>query len=149
MIRLLAIAVAAALFAYPLFLIYSMTVPVERFRTGTYTDLLTFAGTVVAVYGGVLSGVAVQWVRGGRRLQNVRPGKVFKAGVWGAVAVATVVVVGSGVQCLATQGSFEKGIGNLWGLVLIFAALFGSFVSAGVALLLYGLRPLAGGGESR
>jgi hypothetical protein len=39
-----------------------------------------------------------------------------------------------------TRGSFEEGIGNLWGLVPIFAALFGALVSAGVALLFHGLR---------
>jgi hypothetical protein len=143
-IRFLAIVVAVALIGYPPFLIYAITVPVARFRTGSYVDFLTFAGTVFAIYGGVLLGLAVHWARVSRVWQRLRPVGVFKAGVWGALAVGIVFVVGAGVHGLTTQGSFEKGIGNLWGLVLIFAALFGALVSAGVALLFYGLRPLAG-----
>ena len=146
MIRFLAIVVAVALIGYPPFLIYAITVPVARFRTGSYVDFLTFAGTVFAIYGGVLLGVAVHWARVGRAWQHLRPVEVFKAGVWGACAVGVVFVAGAGVHGLTTQGSFEKGIGNLWGLVLIFAALFGALVSAGVALLFHGLRPLGGAG---
>jgi hypothetical protein len=145
-IRFLAIVVAVALIGYPPFLIYAITVPVAQFRTGSYVDFLTFAGTVFAIYGGVLLGLAVHWARVGRAWQRLRPVEVFKAGVWGAFAVGIVFVVGAGVHGLTTQGSFEKGIGNLWGLVLIFAVLFGALVSAGVALLFYGLRPLAGAG---
>lgn len=140
--RFLAIVAAVALIAYPPFLIYGMTVPVEHSRTGIYTDSLTFAGTVLAVYGGVLLGVAVHWARAGRASERMLPGAVFKAGVWGVAAIATMFIIGAGVQGLATQGSFEKGIGNLWGLVVIFAVLFGSLVSAGVALLFFTLRPL-------
>ena len=146
-IRVLAIVVAVALIGYPAFLIYAITVPVARFRTGSYVDFLTFVGTIFAIYGGVLLGVAAHWARVGRVWQRVRPVEVFKAGVWGAFAVGAVFVVGAGVHGLMTKGSFEKGIGNLWGLVLIFAALLGAVVSAGVALLFYGLRPLAGAGE--
>jgi hypothetical protein len=146
-IRVLAIVVAVALIGCPAFLIYAITVPVARLRTGSYVDFLTFVGTVFAIYGGVLLGIAVHWARVGRAWQRVRPAAIFKAGVWGAFAVGAVFVVGAGVHGLSTQGSFEKGIGNLWGLVLIFAALLGALVSAGVALLFYGLRPLAGAGE--
>jgi hypothetical protein len=146
-IRFLAIVIGVALIGSPLFLIYAITVPVPRFRTGSYADFLAFAGTVFAIYGGVLLGVAVYWAMRGRTWESLRPVVIFKAGVWGAFAVGVVFVVGAGVRGLTTQGSFEKGIGNLWGLVLIFAALLGAFVSAGVALLFYGLRPLAGAGE--
>jgi hypothetical protein len=45
-----------------------------------------------------------------------------------------------------TRGSFEKGIGNLWGLLPIFAPLLGALVSGGMALLLHGLRHSAGAG---
>ena len=142
--RFLAIVVAVALIGYPPFLIYAMTVPGPRFRTGTYVDFLAFATTVFAIYGGVLLGVAVQWARVGRTWRRLRPVVAFKAGVWGAVAAGGVFVVGAGVRGLTTQGSFEKGIGNLWGLVLIFALLFGALVSGGIALLLHGLRSSAG-----
>lgn len=146
MIRFLAIVIGVALIGYPLFLIYAITVPVPQSRTGSYADFLVFAGTVFAIYGGVLLGVAVHWATRGRTWEGLRPVVIFKAGVWGAFAVGVVFVVGAGVHGLITQGSFEKGIGNLWGLVLIFAALFGALVSGGVALLLHGMRPLAGSG---
>jgi hypothetical protein len=146
MIRFLAVVVGVTLIGYPPFLIYAITVPVPRLRTGGYADFLMFAGTVFAIYGGVLLGVAVRWATGGRAWERLRPIGVFKAGVLGAFAVSVVFVVGAGVHGLTTQGSFEKGIGNLWGLILIFAALFGALVSAGVALLFHGMRPLAGSG---
>ena len=117
-----------------------LSLPVPRFRTGSYIDFLTFAGTLITIYGGVLLGITVQWARRGRRWQRLRSFEVFKAGVWGAVAVGVVFLAGAGVRGLTTQGSFEKGIGNLWGLVLILAAVFGALVSGGVALLFHGVR---------
>lgn len=149
MIRFLAILVAVALIGYTPFLIYEMTVPSARFRTGSYVDFLAFAGTVFAIYGGVLLGVAVHWARVGRVWQRLLPVEVFKAGVWVALAFSVVFVVGAGVHGLVTQGSFEKGIGNLWGLVLIVALILGALVSAGMALLFHGLRPSAGAGGPR
>jgi hypothetical protein len=145
-IRFLAIVVGVALIGYPPFLLYEITVPVTRFRTGSYVDFLPFAGTVFAIYGGVLLGVAIHWARVGRAWQRLRPREILKAGVWGALAVGVVFLVGAGVHGLATRGSFEKGIGNLWGLILIFAVLFGALVSGGMALLFYGLRPSGDGG---
>jgi hypothetical protein len=136
--------VAVALIGYPPFLIYAMTVPVERFRTGSYVDFLAFASTVFVIYGGVLLGVAVHWARVGRPGQHLRPVGILKAGVLGALAVGVVFVVGAGIYSLTAQGSFEKGIGNLWGLILIFALLFGALVSGGIALLFHGLHPSVG-----
>lgn len=144
---ILSIVIAIALIGYPPFLIYAITVPVARFRTGTYVDFLLFAGTVFAIYGGVLVGVAVHWARVGGAWQRLRPIEVLKAGVWGALAVGVVFVVGAGVHGLMTRGSFEKGVGNLWGLVLVFALFFGVIVSGGIVLLLHGLRRSAGVGE--
>ena len=148
MIRFLAIVVGVALISYPSFLIYAMTVPVVRFRTGSYVDFLAFADTMFAIYGGVVIGVAILWARGGRVWQRLRPVEVFKAGVWSAFAVGIVFVVGAGVHGVMTRGSFEKGVGNLWGLIVIFALLLGAFVSGGLALLLYGLRPSADAGQT-
>jgi hypothetical protein len=76
----------------------------------------------------------------------VRPVEILKAGVWGALAVSVVFVVGAGVHGLITRGSFEKGVGNLWGLLVIFALLLGALVSGGMALLFYGFghRPASG-----
>jgi hypothetical protein len=143
-IRFLGIVAAVALIGYPSFLIYGMTVPVPRFRTGGYVDFLAFAVTISAVYGGVFVGIAVHGTRTGRAWHHLRTVEVLKAGVTGALAVGVVFIVGAGFHGLATRASFEKGIGNLWGLVLIFGVLFGALVSAGVALLFHGLRPSAG-----
>ena len=147
MIRLFGIVVGFALIGYPPFLIYAISVPVPRFRTGTYVDFLTFTGTIVGVYGGVLLGIVVLWARVGRVWQRLRPVAVWQSGVWGALAVSVLFVVGAGVRGLATQGSFEKGIGNLWGLLLILPAVFGALVSGGVALLFNGVRPPAEAGR--
>jgi hypothetical protein len=148
-IRVFAIVVAVALIGYPPFLIYAMTVPGPRFRTGRYVDFLTFAGTAFAIYGGVLLGVAVHWARAGKAWRRLRPVEVLQAGVWGTSTVGVIFIVGAGVHGLTTQGSFEKGVGNLWGLILIFAVFFGALVSGGVALLFYGLHPAAGTGEPK
>ena len=144
MIRFVTVVIAIGLIVYPAFLIYAMTVPVERFRTGGYVDYLAFAGTVFAIYGGVLLGVAVYWTRVGKAGQRVRPAGILKAGVWGSLVAGVIFVVGSGIHGLTTQGSFERGIGNLWGLVVIFALLFGAVVSGGMALLFRGLQPQRG-----
>jgi hypothetical protein len=145
-IRLFAIVAGVALIGYPPVLIYAITVPVARFRTGSPVDFLSFAGTVFAVYGGVLLGVAVHWARVGRAWHRVRPLGVLKAGVWGALAVGVIFVAGAGVRGMISRGSFEKGVGNLWGLILIFALLFGTLVSGGMALLFHGLRRRSAGG---
>jgi len=58
----------------------------------------------------------------------------------GTLTVGALFLAGAGVRGLTTQGSFEQGIGNLWGLVLILAAAFGALVSGGVALLFRSLR---------
>lgn len=148
-IRFLTIGIAIVLMGYPPFLIYAMTVPVARFRTGSYVDFLAFAGTVIAIYGGALLGVVVRWLRVGRAWQALHPVDVFKAGVGGTLVAGVVFIVGSGLYGLMTQGSFEDGIGNLWGLVLVFALFFGALVSGGMALLFHSVRPSATAGRTR
>jgi hypothetical protein len=147
-IRAIGILVGVALIGYPPFLIYAMSVPVPRFRTGTYVDFLTFAGALVAIYGGVLLGIAVHWGRSGRPWRRLRPLDMFKAGFWGTLTFAVAFLVSAGLRGMSAQGSFEKGIGNLWGLILILAAIFGALVSGGVALLVHGLRPPRGTSRS-
>ncbi|HZI95478.1 MAG TPA: hypothetical protein VFE84_14625 [Patescibacteria group bacterium] len=136
MIRFLAIVLGVALIGCPAFLIYSMTVPVARFRVGGYVDFLVFAGAMSIIYGGVLIGVATLWAMEGRDWRRLRRVGVFKAGVWGVLAVSLVFVLGCGVNGMMTRGSFEKGVGNLWGLIVIFALVFGAMVSGGLALLI-------------
>ena len=136
----MAIVAAVGLLGYPLYLIYAITVPVPRFRTGTYVDFLTFAATVFAVYGGVLLGVSWRVARAGRAWRLVRPVEIMKAGIWGALSIGALVIVAAGARGLAGQGSFEKGVGNLWGLILIFALVFGALVSGGVALVSFAMK---------
>jgi hypothetical protein len=143
LIRFFAIVVGGVLIGYPPFLIYAMTVPVARFRTGGYVDLFAFASSLLAIYGGVVLGIAVHWARVGRVWQRLRPVGIWKAGVWGVFAVGVGFVVSAGVHGLTTRGSFEKGIGNLWGLIFIFALVLGALVSGGTALLFHGSRPSA------
>ena len=144
MIRLFSIVVGLALIGYPPFLIYAISAPVPRFRTGTYVDFLTFAGTIVGVYGGVSLGIVVLWARVGRVWQQLRPLAIWRFGTSGALAVGVIFVVGAGGRGLATHGSFETGIGNLWGLLLILPVVFGAMVSGGVALLFNAVGPPAG-----
>src|SRR5678816_301653 len=113
-----------------------MTVPVARFRVGGYVDFLVFAGAMSIIYGGVLIGVATLWAMEGRVWRRLRRVGVFKAGVWGVLAASVVFVLGCGVNGMMTRGSFEEGVGNLWGLIVIFALVFGAMVSGGLALLI-------------
>jgi hypothetical protein len=125
-IRFSAILVAVALIGYPPFLIYAITVQ----SCDWYLPYMV---------GFCLGSRFIR--RAWAALGNICTQSTFsKAGAWGAFAVGVVVVAGVGVHSRLTQGSFEEGIGNLWGLVLIFAALFAALVSAGVALLFHGLR---------
>lgn len=98
--RVLAIVVAVVLLGYPPFLIYGITVPVPRFRTGSSADFTAFAYTMLAVYGGVLVGVAVHWARVGRARQHMRPFGVLKAGaaLFGAIVSGGAALLLLGVR---------------------------------------------------
>ena len=139
-LRFFAILVAVALLTFPPFPIFGITVRAPRFRTGTSADFIGFAGTMVAIYGGVFLGLALYWAGVGRDWRRMRPVGVFRAGVQGTLGIGVVFIVGAGLYGLTTQGSFEKGIGTLWGLILIFATVFGAIVSGGAALLLHAVR---------
>lgn len=146
MIRLLALLAAIALLVLPAFGLYGMTTPVPKFRARDFTDFLFFAAALGVVYGGVALGVGIYWVwasRGALRLLGI-----LKAGVWGAGAVSLAVVFGSGVHGLIMFGSFERGVGTLWGLIVVFAVLFGAFVAGGLALLWFALGTPTGGGQA-
>ncbi len=141
MIRILAIAAGLALTGYPLVMIYRLTVPVVEYRTGSYHDFIAFAIALLIIYGGVLLAITVYWARVGRTRRRLSYIIVYVAGGLGALAGGIIYIVVSGVGVLITQGSFEKGYGNLLPVLLIFVTLFGVLVSGGMALLLYGLRP--------
>jgi hypothetical protein len=148
-IRSLVFLAAILLLALPAFWLIGTTIPVPRFRAGDITDFLLFAEALAVVYGGVALGVAVYWARARASGLALRSLGILQAGVSGAGGLGLVVVVGSGIHGLITFGSFERGVGNLWGLIVIFAVLLGAFVAGGLALLWLALRMPPGGGPAR
>ena len=108
-------------------------------------DFRFLGQTLLAIYGSVLLGIAVHWVRARRSGQPSFPIEIFKAGMYGVLAACIVFFGGGSLYSLAKYGSFEKAIGgNLWGMLVIFWGILGAFVSAGVALLFYAWHGPAG-----
>jgi hypothetical protein len=66
-----------------------ITTPVPQYRKGDYTDYLFYGQTLLAIYGSVLLGVAVHWIRANRSGQPPFAIGVFKAGIYGVLAVST------------------------------------------------------------
>ena len=144
MTRIAALMAGLLLLACPGWWLMDVSVPVPKYRKGGFTDFLFLGQLLFAIYGSVLLGVAVAWVRANRSNQPFLPNEVFKAGMFGVLAACTVFFVGCGIYGIAKYGSFEKGIGNLWGVLVIFWGVLGALVSAGIALLFYAWRGPAG-----
>lgn len=138
--RILRLAIGALLVGFPAWMIYGMTIPVPKYRTGGYVDFLMFAYTLLAVYGGVFIGILIYWASQKRTGQRLSPLGIFIAGAVCSLAFSIAFVIGCGIYGLIVHGSFERGVGNLWGLIVIFWVLFGGVVAAGVGLLFFGLR---------
>ncbi len=134
--RIVALVIGALLIAFSFFWIPSVSVPV--YRTGTLVDYLLAAEMFLAIHGGVFLGVLVYWISRMRSGRNLSPRGIFKAGFLAELCLSATFVLGSGVYGLITFGSLEKGVGNLWGAVLILWLILGALVAAGVALLCYG-----------
>jgi hypothetical protein len=110
-----------------------------------FADFPFLGQTLLAIYGSVLLGIAVHWVRARRSGQPSFPIEIFKAGMYGVLAACIVFFGGGSLYSLAKYGSFEKAIGgNLWGMLVIFWGILGAFVSAGIALLFYAWHGPAG-----
>jgi hypothetical protein len=110
-----------------------------------FADFPFLGQTLLAIYGSVLLGIAVHWVRARRSGQPSFPIEIFKAGMYGVLAACIVFFGGGSLYGLAKYGSFEKAIGgNLWGMLVIFWGILGAFVSAGIALLFYAWHGPAG-----
>ena len=144
MIKILAVIAALVLIVFPAWWLENATVPLPAYRKGGFADYAYLVYSVLAVYGSVLLGTAVQLVRAKRTRQPLYPFGVFKAGLGGVFAVAIAFFAIDGIYSLMRFGAVEKGFGNLWGLVAIFWTVFGALVSAGLALLFYAWR---GGGH--
>ena len=145
MTRILALVAGIVLIGYPAWLLGDITVPLPAYRKGGYADFLIFAQVLLAVYGGVLLGIAVHWTRANRSGQRLFPFGLFMAGIFGVLTVCIVFFAGGIVYGLMKYGAFEKAVGgNLWGLIVIFWLVSGALVSAGLALLFYAWRGPAG-----
>ena len=141
MIRIAAMIAGLVLIGCPAWWLSATTIPVPKFRTHGYADVLFFAQTLLAIYGSVLLGIAVHWVRAKQSGRPSFPIEIFKAGMYGVLAVCIVFFGGGILYSLAKYGSFDKTIGgNLWGMLVIFWGILGAFVSAGMALLFYAWR---------
>ena len=140
MIRIAALIAGVLLTAGLAVRLMDMTIPVPKYRKGDYTDYLFYGQTLLAIYGSVLLGVAVYWIRAKRSGQPPFAIGIFKAGIYGVLAVSIAFFGGIGLYSLAKYGSFAKAMGNLWGALAMLWWILGALLSAGIALLFYGLR---------
>ena len=129
--RLLYGAAGILLVVIPPVMLYGMTVPVPQHRTGTFADYQAFVVSCLTVYGGVMLGIAVRWWRLQRRPAISSP-SVFRSGFTGGLVAVGVALA---------LASLRSGLGNLWGLVVIFGGVFAAIVSAGAGLFWYAIRP--------
>jgi hypothetical protein len=136
--RIVAFATGALLLGFSLLLISGVSVPVPRHRTGTYADYLLAAKMILALHGGVFLGVVVYWVNRQRVGKKMNPMGIFKAGFIAELCISVAFTLVLAIHGLIAFGSMEKGVGNLWGAVIIFWLILGALVAAAVALLFYG-----------
>jgi hypothetical protein len=138
MTRIAALIAGLLLIVCPGLWLMEVSVPVPKYRKGGSADFVFLGWVLFAIYGSVLLGVVVSWVRANRSGQPVLPNQVFKAGMFGVLAACIVFFVGGSIYGIAKYGSFEKAIGgNLWGMLAIFWGVLGALVSAGIALLFF------------
>jgi hypothetical protein len=145
MTRIAALIAGLVLIGCPAWWLAATTIPVPKSRTHGYADFLFLAQTLLAIFGSVLVGIAVYWVRARQRGLPSFPIEIFKAGMYGVLAACIVFFGGGSLYSLAKYGSLYKAIGgNLWGLLAIFWGVLSALVSAGIALLFYAWRGPAG-----
>lgn len=127
--------VGTALSLVPALFFFTVLVPVSEYRTGTYADVAGAVVSGVTLYGGEAIGILVLWWRGTPTRFTGRD--VFHAGAWGGVIAISAAITGHGVYRWFTGDSV--GVGNLWGLVVIFGTLFSVMVAAGAGITWHGL----------
>lgn len=108
----LSVLIGALLIGGPLWLIYGMTVPVPKYRTGGPHDFIVFASALLAVYGGALAGALVYWVIQKRAGQASTAFGTFLAGACSSVMLSIAFVVCRGIYGLsrATRSSRASAI---------------------------------------
>ena len=137
MFRIAAMLAGLVLLALPAWFL-SGSIPVPQYRKGGLADYLPMLQQLLAIYGSVLLGVAIYFMRLKLSGQPAFPFELFKAGMYGVLACCLVFFGGGAVYGLAKYGAFEKAIGgNLWGMLVIFWGVLSAFVSAGLALIFY------------
>lgn len=152
MIRMIALVGGLLLIAGPLWWLLDATIPVTRYRVGGFADYVFFTKCFIAIYGSVVIGVAVGWIRARRKRMSLFAIAVFQAGIYGAIAVSLVFFAGGIVYGLVVYGAFEKAIGgNLWGAFVILWWIGSAIVAVGIALVYYAAvgRMKAGGTSGR
>jgi hypothetical protein len=149
MIRIAAMIAGLLLIVCPALWLIEVSVHLPKYRKGGYADFLFVGRLLLAIYGGVLLGVAVYWVRANRSGQSLFPIEMFKAGIYGVLIACIVFFGGASLYGITKYGSADKAIGNLWGMLVIFWGILGALVSAGMALLSYARRSPAGAGAGQ
>lgn len=136
----LAIVFGIALLVAPLWTLSGFVV-VPEYRTGTIADYSSALIASATLYGGVLAGVLV-----GRRYQAEENGidrfkTIFVAGMIGAMAAITLVLVGAALVQLVSTGRIVPAGQSLALLpvVYIVGGILSAFMAAGAGLIAYGL----------
>jgi hypothetical protein len=104
---------------------FALTSMVPQYRVGGIDDFLPAIRACLALYGGAAAGLVVVLLG---RSTHTSAGTVFRACFGGSLfAVILAIVI--------------AGAGNLWGLVLIFGAVFSAIIALGVRLVWEAMRP--------
>lgn len=138
--QLVAGVVGVLLVLVPGWMFFNGLRPMPQYRSGTWSD---YQGVLVAwlwLYGGAALGIAWRWWRSARLMRTIGGVEVFRAGFAGVMALTAAWVVGAGVYGWLIRGSVGEGLGNLWGLVVIFGAVLGAVVAAGAGLIWYAIH---------
>lgn len=149
MTRVLSVAAGVLLLVVPAWMLSNLLVPVPKYRTGTYGDYRGVALACLVLYGGVGLGILLRWGRSARRRQTMGGGQVFRAGLAGGIAAIAAWILKSALHGWLALGSWEKGVGNLWGLVLILGGALVAMVAAGAGLAWHALRGSRGEADRR
>ena len=102
----------------PIWLLFGFTVPVKRYRTGSFEDYAGLLRACITLYAGSAFGLVMLWLRG----EPWRRSHIIVVAAVGAVIGALIAIV-------------RSGAGTLWGLVVIFAFVLGGVVGVGVSCM--------------